>query len=112
MCAAHNNLNKLTLIVDHNKLQINGQVDDIVAISPIKEKFEAFGWHAVVADGHDFLSLEKAFATVNESEKPTVIIAETVKGKGVSFMENNAAWHGKCPNAEELAKAIAEIKGE
>lgn len=112
MCAAHNKLNKLTLIVDHNKLQINGQVDDIVSVSPIKEKFEAFGWNAVVADGHDFPSIEKAFSAIDKSEKPTVIIAETIKGKGVSFMENNAVWHGKRPNEEELKQAIAEIKGE
>ena len=112
MCAAHNKLSNLILIVDHNKLQINGQVDDIVAISPLKDKWEAFGWNVLEADGHDFESLEKAFVQTPCKDKPTVILAETVKGKGVSFMENNAIWHGKRPNDEELAAAIREIKGE
>ncbi|MBR4800627.1 MAG: transketolase [Clostridia bacterium] len=112
MCAAHNKLNKLTLIVDHNKLQINGQVDDIVAISPLKDKFEAFGWNVIEADGHDFEELEQAFKKAENSDRPTAILAETIKGKGVSFMENNAVWHGKAPNAEELEQAIAEIRGE
>ena len=112
MCAAHHRLNQVVLIVDHNKLQINGQVDDIVAISPLKDKFEAFGWNVLEADGHDFLSLEAAFAQTPHPTKPTVILAETIKGKGVSFMENNAIWHGKRPNDDELAAAIREIKGE
>ena len=113
MCAAHNKLSNITLIVDHNKLQINGQVDDIVAISPLPDKWKAFGWNVVEADGHDFVSLEDAFLKASqEKNKPTVILAETIKGKGVSFMENNAVWHGKRPNDEELAAAIKEIKGE
>ena len=113
MSAAHYNLNKLTAIVDYNGLQIDGENEEVMGIAPLDKKFESFGWHVVLCDGHDFGDLTKAFEEAKKMvDKPTVIIATTVKGKGVSFMENQASWHGSAPNDDQLKQGIAELGGE
>lgn len=110
MFAAHYQLDNLTAIIDHNGLQIDGKVTEVMNPTPIDEKFKAFGWHVIVVNGHDFDEIEKAF---NEAEtvvnQPTAIILMTTKGKGVSYMENQVSWHGKAPNDEEYKTAIAEL---
>ena len=113
MAAAHYKLADLTAIVDWNGLQIDGRNDDVMTVAPIKEKFEAFGWHAISIDGHDFGQIFDALdAARAETEKPTAIIAKTVKGKGVSYMEDQAGWHGKAPGEEEAKQAVQELGGE
>ncbi len=111
MFAAHYKLDNLVAVVDNNGLQIDGKVSEVMSPYPIDEKFEAFGWHVIKINGHDFNEIEKAF---NEAEtvtgKPTVIIQRSTKGKGVSFMEDQVGWHGKAPNDEEYAKAMEELK--
>lgn len=110
MLAGHYHLNNVTAIVDHNGLQIDGRNSDVMTVEPIDKKFEAFGWYAIKADGNDFESLERAFEERKKVEnKPAVIIAETTKGKGCSFMEDKASWHGKAPNDEEYLKAMDEL---
>ena len=110
MFAAHHGLDNLCLIVDCNGLQIDGDVEKVAGIAPLDEKFQSFGFQVLTADGHDFNSLEAAFAAAkNCKDKPSVILAKTVKGKGVSFMENQAGWHGKAPNQEQYEQAIAEL---
>ncbi|MCX8194913.1 MAG: transketolase [Candidatus Micrarchaeota archaeon] len=110
MAAGHYKLDNLVGIVDKNQLQIDGWTREVMNIDPIDEKYRAFGWHVIVCDGHDVEALISAFEEAARTKgKPTVIIAKTVKGKGVSFMENQAAWHGKAPNKEELDKALAEL---
>ncbi|NLY66769.1 MAG: transketolase [Tissierellia bacterium] len=112
MLAAHYKLDNLTVFLDHNGLQIDGFNKDVMNIEPIDEKFKAFGWHVINIDGHSF---EEIFNALDEAKntkaKPTIIIAKTVKGKGVSFMENQVGWHGKAPSEEEAKKAIDEIGG-
>jgi transketolase len=110
MCAAQHRLDALTAIVDFNGMQINGRVDDIISLQPIVEKWQSFGWKTVEADGHSFHELLDAFQQAREPGHPVAIIAHTVKGKGVSFMENNALWHGKAPSDDELKNALAEIR--
>ena len=119
--AAHKyRLDNLCGIVDVNGLQIDGATADVMPSEPLDAKFAAFGWHVIKADGHDFDSLRAAFAEAAETRgAPSVILAKTTKGKGVSFMENNAGWHGKAPNAEqyeagraELEAALAELEVE
>lgn len=111
MAAAHYKLNNLTVILDYNNLQICGQVDHVMNIEPIADKWRAFGWSVLNIDGHDLEQIRSAFKTAKANTKgPTIIIARTVKGKGVSFMENNPDWHGKAPNTEQLAQALAELK--
>ena len=113
MSAAHYGLSSLTAIVDWNGLQIDGRNDDVMKVTPIKEKFEAFGWHVIEIDGHDFSQIFDALdAARAEKEKPTAIIAKTVKGKGVSYMEDQAGWHGKAPSEEEAMQAVKELGGE
>lgn len=111
MTAAHYKLDNLTAFLDHNGLQIDGKITEVMSPEPVDEKFKAFGWHVIKIDGHDFNQIEKA---VNEAKtikgKPTIIIAETVKGKGVSFMENEAGWHGTAPNKEQAQKALEELQ--
>lgn len=111
MFAAHYKLDNLVAVVDNNGLQIDGKISDVMSPYPIDQKFEAFGWHVININGHDFNEIEKAF---NEAEtvtgKPTVIIQRSTKGKDVSFMENQVGWHGKAPNDEEYAKAMEELK--
>ena len=111
MFAAHNHLDNLCYILDLNHLQIDGKIEDVVDPTPHDKKFEAFNWNVIVADAHDFESLDKAFAAAKACKgKPSVIIANSTKGKGVSFMENQVGWHGKAPNDEQYAQAVAEIK--
>lgn len=113
MQAAHRKLDNLVAIVDLNGLQIDGKVSDVKCVCPVDEKFRSFGWNVINVDGHNFEELTTAF---DEAKKcggvPTAIIAHTHKGKGVSFMEDNAGWHGKAPSDEELATAIEELGGD
>lgn len=113
MQAAHRKLDNLVAIVDLNGLQIDGKVNDVKCVCPVDEKFRSFGWNVINVDGHNFEELTTAF---DETKKcggvPTAIIAHTHKGKGVSFMEDNAGWHGKAPSDEELAAAIKELGGD
>ncbi|MGV8906595.1 MAG: transketolase [Acetobacterium sp.] len=112
MAAGHYKLNKLIAFVDNNNLQIDGAICDVMTPHPIDDKFAAFNWNVIVVeDGHNFDELRVAVKTAKRSEdRPTVIICKTVKGKCVSFMENNAGWHGKGPNAEEVKQALAELE--
>ena len=110
MFAAHYNLDNLTAIIDFNGLQIDGDITKVMNPTPIDKKFEAFGWHTIVINAHDFDEIESA---INEAKatkgKPTAIIMKSVKGKNVSFMENNAAWHGQAPNKEQFEIGIADL---
>ena len=111
MFAGTKKLDNLVLIVDNNNLQIDGEITLSSSPYPIDEKFAAFGFHTINIDGHDFDQIEKAFAEAREVKgKPTAIIAKTVKGKGVSFMENQVGWHGKGPNEEEYNIAMGELE--
>lgn len=113
MQAAHRKLDNLVAIVDLNGLQIDGKVSDVKCVSPVDEKFKSFGWNVIVVDGHNYEELIAAFEDAKKCEGvPTVIVAHTHKGKGVSFMEDNAGWHGKAPSDEELATAIEELGGD
>lgn len=113
MAAGHYKLDNLCGIVDKNELQIDGKVENVMGIDPLAEKFKAFRWNIIETDGHDVAKIEEAFVRAKECRgKPTVIIAHTVKGKGVSFMENVAGWHGIAPNKEQLACALDELEGE
>ena len=110
MAAAKYRLDNLCGLVDVNGLQIDGATADVMPSEPLDAKFAAFGWHVIKADGHDFDSLRAALAEARETKgKPSVILMRTVKGRGVSFMENNAGWHGKAPNAEQYEQAHAEL---
>lgn len=110
MFAAHNKLDNLVVIVDNNGLQIDGNVADVLSPYPIDEKFAAFGFEVICIDGHCFDEIAAAFEKAKETKgKPTAIIAKTVKGKGVSFMENQASWHGAAPNAEQYETAMADL---
>jgi len=108
MFASHYKLDNLTAIIDDNGLQIDGKVEDVMAVGPLADKWRAFGWNVLEIDGHNFGEIITALKT-KESGKPTAIIAKTIKGKGVSFMENNPDWHGTAPNQEEYEKAIKEL---
>ena len=110
MAGGNYKLDNLTAIVDRNNIQLVGWTKDIMNLEPFGQKWEAFGWHVIEADGHSFPQLIDAFDKAKEIKgKPTVIIAHTIKGKGVSFMENNPEFHGKAPNAEELKIALKEL---
>ena len=110
MAAAHYNVGNLCAILDYNKFQIDGSVDEIMSIEPIEDKWKAFGWNTVVVDGHDISGLVSAFEHAKEmKKKPTIVIARTVKGKGVSFMEHVVDFHGRAPSKEEEKKALEEI---
>lgn len=111
MFAGHRKLDNLVVIVDNNGLQIDGKIDDVCSPYPIDKKFEAFNFHVINIDGNDFDQIDAAFKEARATKgMPTAIIAKTVKGKGVSFMENNAGWHGKAPNDEEYATAMADLE--
>ncbi|SCY48812.1 transketolase [Alkaliphilus peptidifermentans] len=112
MAAAHFKLDNLTAIIDYNGLQIDGPNEEVMGINPLADKFKAFNWNVIECDGHDFEELIKAFEEAkNTKNSPTVIIAKTVKGKGVSFMENQVGWHGNAPKKEEAEKALEELGG-
>lgn len=113
MSAAHYKLDNMVAILDHNGLQIDGKNEDVMTVAPVVEKFQAFGWNVIQIDGHDFEQILDAFKQARACKgKPTMIVAETIKGKGVSFMENNAGWHGKAPDEEQTKQALAELGGE
>ncbi len=111
MFAAKNKLNNLTVVIDRNNIQIDGFTENVMPLEPLRQKYESFNWHVLDIDGHNMTALVDA---VNEAhaiyEKPTVIIAHTIPGKGVSFMEWQYSWHGKPPNAEEAKKALGELR--
>lgn len=110
MAAVHYKLDNLTAFLDHNHLQIDGEIEKVMSPEPVDEKFKAFGWNVILIDGHDYEQILNAIEEAkNTKGKPTMIIANTVKGKGVSFMENNASWHGSAPNQEQRDKAIEEL---
>ncbi|KOF58077.1 MULTISPECIES: transketolase [Clostridium] len=111
MSAAHYKLDNVIAILDNNGLQIDGPNSEVMSIAPIDEKFKAFGWNTIKIDGHDLEAIGKAIDNAKVvNGKPTVIIAKTVKGKGVSFMENQVGWHGKAPNEEQKKVAIEELE--
>lgn len=113
MCAAHYKLDNLTIFIDFNGLQIDGDITKVMNPSPIDKKFEAFGWNVLVIDGHNYDEILEAIEKAkNHKGQPTAIVCKTIKGKGVSFMENEASWHGTAPSKEQCEKAIAEIGGE
>ncbi len=111
MLAGHRKLDNLVVIVDNNGLQIDGKIDDVNSPYPIDEKFKAFNFHVINIDGHNFDEISKAFAEAKQTKgKPTAIIAKTVKGKDVSFMENQASWHGSAPNEEQYKIAMEDLE--
>jgi transketolase len=113
MSAAHYKLDNLTACVDHNGLQIDGKCSDVMSPEPVSDKFRAFGWNVIDVDGHDFEQLINAIEEAKTVKgKPTMIVCQTVKGKGVSFMENEASWHGTAPSREQCDIALKEIGGE
>ena len=112
MFAGHKNLDNLTVIVDVNGLQIDGTTAEVGGVEPLDTKFESFGFDTAIIDGHHFDEIEQAMAQAKASDKPFAIIMKTVKGKGVSYMENQVGWHGKAPNAEEYKIAIDELEAQ
>lgn len=109
MHIAHLKLDNIIAIIDRNRLQIDGCTENIKTLDNLKAKIEAFNWDVIEIDGHDMKAIYNAIETAKKAVKPVAIIANTVKGKGVSFMENNAGWHGKAPNKEDFEKAMAEL---
>jgi len=112
MAGAHYNLDNLTAIIDNNGLQVDGRVQDIMNVYPIVEKFKAFGWYIIEINGHDMYEILNAFQEVSKVKGPVAIIAKTVKGKGVSFMENECIWHGLAPNDDQARMAFQELARE
>ena len=113
MAANKYHLDNLCACVDVNGLQIDGETKDVMPTEPLDKKFEAFGWHVIKCDGHDFDQIEAAYKEAEQTKgQPTMILAKTIKGKGVSFMENNAGWHGKAPYDEQWAQAKAELEAK
>lgn len=113
MFAAHKNLDNLIAVVDNNGLQIDGPISEVCSPEPITDKFAAFGWHVITMDAHDFDSIEKAFSEAGTvSGKPVAIIQKSIKGKGVSFMENQVSWHGSAPNTEQYEQAMKELDAQ
>lgn len=110
MSAAKYNLDNLCAVVDVNGLQIDGKTEDVMPSEPLDKKYEAFGWHVIKCDGHDYDAIKAAFAEAKTVKgKPTMILAKTVKGKGISYMENNAGWHGKAPSDEQYETGKREL---
>jgi len=110
MAAPHYKLDNLVAVVDHNKLQIDGDVAKVMNVDSVEDKFKAFGWNVITIDGHNFEEIINAFKAAEDFKgKPTMIVAMTTKGKGISFMENQAGWHGKAPSVDELKKALSEL---
>jgi len=113
MAAAHYKLDNVIAFVDHNGLQIDGAIKEVMSPEPIADKFQAFGWHVICVDGHEFDQILSAAREAKQTKgKPTVIVAKTVKGKGISFMENQVGWHGTAPNAEQACRALEELMDE
>lgn len=113
MFAAHYKLDNLTAFLDFNGLQIDGNITDVMNSTPIDEKFKAFNWHVIMIDAHNYDEIRNAIEEAKSTKgKPTIIIAKSIKGKGVSFMENQASWHGNAPNEEQYLQAISEIEAE
>lgn len=113
MAASQYSIDNLTIFVDWNGLQIDGKNEDVISVSPVDEKFKSFGWDVQVIDGHNFEEIAAAVEAAKKVEgKPQAIIAKTVKGKGVSFMEDQAGWHGKAPSDEQAQQAVEELGGE
>lgn len=113
MFAAHNHLDNLVAVVDNNGLQIDGKITEVCSPMPITDKFAAFGWHVITADAHDFDSLEKAFDEAESvNGQPSVIVQTSVKGKGISFMENQVGWHGTAPNKDQYDQAMTELNAQ
>jgi len=113
MFAAHYKLDNLVAVVDNNGLQIDGKITEVCSPEPITDKFASFGWHVITADAHDFESLEKAFSEADTVKgKPVVIVQKSVKGKGVSFMENQVGWHGTAPNKDQYEQAMSELNAQ
>lgn len=113
MAASHFKLDNLVAIIDWNGLQIDGKNEDVMNVAPIEDKLRSFGWETVMIDGHDFEEIFTAFEKIGTFEgKPFAIIARTIKGKGVSYMENDPGWHGKAPDEEQARKAVEELGGE
>lgn len=111
MFAAHKRLDNLCIVIDNNNLQIDGNLDEVNSPHPIPEKFAAFGWNVIVIDAHDFEQIEAAFASARANTgKPTAIIQKSIKGKGVSYMENQVNWHGSAPNAAQYEQAMRELQ--
>lgn len=108
--ASHHNLDNLVAIVDYNKIQAFGRVEEVLQLEPLAKKWQAFGWTTLEIDGHNYEQIEKVLQNIPfESKRPSCVIAHTVKGKGISFMENQLSWHYKCPDAEELRRALVEL---
>ena len=112
MNASHQKLTNLVVIIDKNNLQIDGDVREIKSLEPLDEKLKAFGFEVIEIDGHNYDEIENALSEAKKSNKLCAIIADTIKGKGVSFMENNASWHGKAPKDDELNKALEELNAD
>ena len=113
MFAAHYGLDNLTAIIDNNGLQIDGKITEVCSPEPIPDKFRAFGWHVIEMDAHDFDDIDRAFREAERvTGQPVAIIQHSIKGKGVSFMENQVGWHGTAPNTEQYEKAMAELKAQ
>lgn len=112
MFAGNKGLSNLTAFVDLNRLQIDGTIDEVNSAEPVDKKFEAFNWYVIKINGHDFEQIESAFKEAETVDKPVAIIAETVKGKGVSYMENAVGWHGSAPNDEQYEIAMNELKAQ
>ena len=113
MAAAHYHLDNLCAILDFNGLQIDGDITSVMNPTPFDKKFEAFGWNVVEINGHDFDEIRAAYHAARACQgKPTLILAHTIKGKGVSYMENQAGWHGTAPSAEQCEQAIKELEGK
>lgn len=109
MQAAHRHLNNLTAIIDRNRLQIDGNTECVMSLDNLPDKLKSFNWNVLEIDGHNIQEIYEAIEESKLSDKPTVIVANTIKGKGVSFMENNAGWHGKAPNKEDFENAMLEL---
>lgn len=112
MQASHRNLNNLIAIIDRNKLQIDGCTENVMSLGDVTKKINSFGWETIEINGHDYNEIYNAIEKAKASEKPFAIVANTIKGKGVSFMENQAGWHGKAPNDEQLTLALEELNND
>jgi transketolase len=110
MSASHYKLDNLTAFLDYNRLQIDGTIDEVISPEPLDEKFRAFGWHVINIDGHSYTEIDQALSEAEKTKgRPSIIIAKTIKGKGISFMENEVGWHGTPPSREQAEQALLEL---